>query len=146
MIFNRRTMLSPTSQRPSQHVFTKCAIFAVTIIILFSIYGLRNGKATYSATRSRSSFSHILGNGQDIVQFPTDNSHSSTKAATSASDFAISSTASVPNVPKRAFITFLEADTGTNHASEDTGTNTDNEDIYFVGKSYESTKLSSLVR
>ena len=142
-------MLSPTSQRPWQRVYTNCAMVAVTIIILFSIYDLREGKeaslllgdrnhttriATYNATRSPSSPSHILGKGQDVVKFPTENPHPSTKAATSASDPAISSTASSPKVPKTAFITFLGADTDSNHASEGHETNVDNEDAYFVGK------------
>ena len=141
-------MLSPTSQRPWQRVYTNCAIIAVTIIILFSIYDLRDGKgasillgdknrttriATYNATGF--TLSHILGKGQDIVKLPTDNSHSSTKAVTSASDLAISSTKSIPKVPKTAFITFLGADTDSNHASKGHEMNVDNEDAYFVGES-----------
>ena len=142
-------MLSPTSQRPWQRVYTICAIVAVTIILLFSIYDLRDGKgaslllgsrnhttriATYGTTKHTSSLPHILGNGQDIVKFPTDNSHPSTKAATSPSEFAISPTASLPKVPKTAFVTFLEADTGTNHASKGHEMDVDNKDIYFVGE------------
>ena len=141
-------MLSLTSQRPSQRVFTNCAILVVTVIIFFSIYDLRNGKrastllgdknhttriATYNATRSTSSPSHLLGNGQDIVKLPAANSHPSTEAAASVSDFAIPSTASLPNVPKIAFITFLGADTDTNHDSGGDEMNVDNEDRYFVG-------------
>ena len=143
-------MLSPTSQRPWQRIYTNCAIIAVTIIILFSIYDLRDGReasillgdknyntriVTYNATRSTSSPSHILGKGQgqDIVKLPTDDFHPSTKVATSASNSAISSTASLPKAPKTAFITFLGADTDSNHA-EGHEMNVDNEDAYFVGE------------
>ena len=143
-------MLSPTPQRPCQRIFTNCAIIvAVTIIILFSIYDLRDGKgasvllgdknrttriATYNATGSTFLPSHILGKGQDTVKMPTDDSHPSIKAATSASDSATSSTASSPKVPKTAFITFLGADTDSNHASNGHEMNPDNEDAYFVGE------------
>ena len=147
IIVNRRTMLSPTSQRPWQRIYTNCAIVAVTIIILFSIYDLHDGKgasillgdknhitriATYNFTRSTSLPPQILGKGQDIVGLPTDNSHPST-TATSASDLANSSTAPLPKKPKTAFITFLGADTDSNHA-EGHETNADNEDAYFVGE------------
>ena len=143
-------MLSPTSQRPWQRVYTNCAFIAVTIIILFSIYDLRDGKdasillgdknhttriATHNATRFTSLPSQILGKGQDIVKLLTDNSHASTKEATSANDFAIPSSASLPKVPKTAFVTFLEADTGTNHDSKDHEMDVDNNDAYFVGES-----------
>ena len=121
----------------------------MTLIILFSIYDLRDGKeasillgdknhitriATHNTTRSTSSPSHISGKGQDVVKFPTKHSHPSTKPTTSASDYAITSAASLPNTPKTAFITFLEDDTETNHASEDNETNVDNRDAYFVGE------------
>lgn len=139
-------MLSPTSQRPWQRIYTNCAIVAVTIIILFSIYDLRDGKgasillgdknritriATYNNTRSTSLPPQILEKGQDIVKLPTDSSYPSSKATTSASDLAISSTASLPKVSKTAFITFLGADTNSNHA-EGHEMNVDNEDAYFV--------------
>ena len=153
-------MLSPTLHWPWQRVCTNCAIVAVTIIILFSIYDLHDGKgvstllgdknrttriATYNVTRSTSLPSQILEKGQDIVKSPTYNSLPSSKAATSASDFAISSTAPLPKKPKTAFITFLGADTDSNHA-EGHEMNVDNEDAYFVGESLKYGNFSSLGR
>ena len=152
-------MLSATTQRPWQRIYTTCALVAVTIIILFSVYDLRDSKeasmllgdknqitriATYNATRSTSSPAHILGKDQDVVKFQTDNSHPSTKAATSASDYAISSAASLPNRPRTAFITFLGHDTKSNHASEGYEMNVDNRDAYFVGELPTSSNFSSL--
>ena len=84
-------------------------------------------------TLSRASFLYTLGNEQDTGKIPTDNISPSTKAATSAAHIAIPSTTIAQNEPRRAFVTFLEADTGTNRGDQVEGTNPDNEDTYFVG-------------
>ena len=146
-------MLSPTSQRSSHRTLTTGTIFAVTIIILLTLYNLRDvkgasigsivqlasdrkdtaGTASQEATKSRPPLSHTPGSDQEKVKIGADNAFSFAITASSAVDVAISSTPATPNEPRRAFVTFLEADTGTNHGDEAQGSNPDDEDIYFVG-------------
>ena len=145
------TMSSPTVHR----IFTTSTVTVVTIIILLTLYNLRDTRlasnhplvqlpgeekeigrvSTYDATES--TFSLLDGNKQDTVEIPAkevSSSATSAVAATLAVNVTLPPvTAATSNEPKRAFVTFLEADTGTNRGDQAEGTNPDNEDIYFVG-------------
>lgn len=83
--------------------------------------------------KNTASLSHTFGNEQNTVKVPANNVSSSAIAATSAIDVAIPSTPAAPHEPRRAFVTFLEADTGANHIDQEEGSNPDDEDTYFVG-------------
>ena len=156
-------MLSPTSQRPSQRTLTTSAVVVVTIIIiLLTLYNLGDTRvvsggspvqlsgdekdtariSTFDAAKS-TTLSNTPGTKQDVVKIPTGSPSLSAKAATSAIHLAISSAPAAPNEPRRAFVTFLEADTGTNHGDEAQGTDPDNEDIYFVGMLHPPRELIS---
>lgn len=208
-------MLSPTSQGSSYRTFTTSAVLAVTIIVLLSLYNLRDARVVGSsgsslvqtsgvgkdtarittnngtkvahslattpgskqetaslledhAGKTTSSLTHTLGNEQDAAKLPIDhaskpptsmshtseneqskeevpvtNVSSSAIAATSAIDIATPSTSAATEEPRRAFVTFLEADTGENHGDHEKGTKSDNEDVYFVGALYRLRKFIS---
>lgn len=148
-------MLSPTAQRPSHRTLTTNIVALLTIVILLTLYNLRDARVapnardasliqsssdgkdaakipTDHAIESTSSLSPTLVNEQDTVKIATDNDSPSATAATSAVDVDRFSAPAPPNEPRRAFVTFLEADTGTNHGDEAQGMNPDNEDKYFV--------------
>ena len=103
--------------------------------------GNEQDTAKVPENHAATSLSNTPGNEQNTAKVPANIVSSSTIAATSAIDVAIPSTAAAPNEPRRAFVTFLEADTGTNHADQEDGTNPDNEDIYFVGALYQRSNL-----
>lgn len=147
------TMLSPPSQRPSERTLITTAAVALTFIILLTLYNPRsegvasNRKGTaripaYHATKSTSSLAQTPGNEQDPVKITAD---ITSPSATSAVDIAISSAPAPPppNEPRRAFVTFLEADTGAYHDDQAQGSNPDNEDMYFVGVSHRHSNLTS---
>ena len=105
--------------------------------------GNEHDTAKVPENHAASSVSHTPGNEQDTVKVPANVVSSSALAATLAIDVAIPSTPAAPNEPRRAFVTFLEADTGTNHNDQEEGTNADNEDAYFVGALYRPSNLIS---
>lgn len=143
-----RIMLPPTSHR----VVTAGTIIAAAVLILLTLYNIRDSKvaspgllsqtsdhredsvetSTYDPTQSTSSLFHKHGNEQDKVKITANKPSPSGKAVTPAVE-AIKSPATVAaNEPKYAFVTFLEADTGTNRGDKGHGMNPDDEDIYFV--------------
>ena len=135
--------MSPTLHRS----FPISTITLVTVFILLTLYSLRDTKTASdgslvplpkgnedSATNSTSSLLHI-------AKILWDNAPPSAIAATPAVDVAISSATVVPNEPRRAFVTFLEADTGTNRGDQVEGMNLDDEDVYFVGMLCRSNNL-----
>lgn len=153
-LLSPHAMLSSTSQRPSHRTLTTTAAVALTFIILLTLYNLRsdraasNGNGTaelpiYHATKSPSSLSQTPGNKQGPAKIPADNTSPSAITATSAVDIAIPSAPAPPNEPRRAFVTFLEADTSTNHDDQAQGAIPDNEDMYFVGVSHRPGNLIS---
>lgn len=158
-----RFMMSPTSQRPSHRTLATSIAALVTIIILLSLYNLGDARVasnglpiqtsndgkhaakipTDGATKPTSSLSSTHGNKQDAVTISTDNDTSSATATTSAVDVARVSASTPSNAPRRAFITFLEADTGTNHGDEAQAMDPDNEDKYFVGGLHQTNNFIS---
>lgn len=153
-------MLPPTSQWASHRTLSTGTVVIATIFILLTLYNLRDAIAASSgspvrlsghekdtaripdATTSTSSSSHGTGNEQDTIKISANNASSSNKATSSAIDVAISSAPVAPNEPRRAFVTFLEADTGTNHNDQEQGMNPDDEDIYFVGMLHPPSSLN----
>ena len=142
-------MLSPTSHR----IVTVGTVIAVVVLILLTLYNLRDHRIaspgllsqisshkkdaavipTYDTTKSTSSLFHKHRNKQDTVKIPANKSSPSAIAVISAVEVTASSVAVAANEPKNAFVTFLEADTGTNRGDQGDGMNLDDEDIYFVG-------------
>ena len=142
-------MLSPTNHR----ILTTSAIVVITIFILLTLYNLRDTRTTslnslvslrgdkedtaraptYDVTKSIFSLLRTPGNEQDAVKIPAHDASLLTTAATSAVDVPMPSATAARDVPRRAFVTFLEADTGTNHGDQARGTTPDDEDAYFVG-------------
>lgn len=105
--------------------------------------GNEQDTAKVTEDNAASSLPTAPGNEQNTVKIPTNIVSSSAIAATSAIDVAIPSAPAAPNEPRRAFVTFLEADTGANHNDQEKGTNEDNEDAYFVGVLYRPSNLIS---
>ena len=140
-------MLSSTHQR----IFTTGTIAVVTIIILLTLYNLRDTRTASNDSLTPLSgdktdtamvqtpgvtnipMSHTPGDEQDTIKSHVSEASPSAIATNSAVDAAIPSATVAQNGPRRAFVTFLEADTGTNHDDQADGTNSDNEDSYFVG-------------
>ena len=142
-------------------MFGTATVTAMTIIILLTLSRIRDTRTAandslalsggqgdtakvqvYSETETP--VSDTPSKEQDTIKNPVDEAPLSTIATPSAVDAAIPSAALVPNEPKRAFVTFLEADTGTNHDDQADGTNSDNEDSYFVGTSHLPKKWISI--
>ena len=141
-------MLSPTHQR----AFATGTVAVLTVIILLTLSSLRETRTasndslallpvdkgnaakvqSYGATETP--VLHTPGHEQDTIEGPVDEASSSPIATPSAVDAAISSTTIAQTGPKRAFVTFLEADTGTNHGDQADETDSDTEDSYFVGR------------
>ncbi|KAF6217638.1 hypothetical protein HO133_006740 [Letharia lupina] len=133
-------MLSPASQLTSHRILTTSAILAVTFIILLTLYNPRdataasNGSLVQLSGDKPTSDATIStpGNEQETGKITADNASPSAIAETSAVDVAMSSATAVPNEPRRAFVAFLEAHTGTNRGDEAQGMTTEDEDDYFV--------------
>ena len=145
-------MLSTTHHR----VLTTSTIIVVIIVILLTLYNLRDRTTAstdslvpfssekevtaevqkYGATKSSLSPLDTPWKEQDTIGRPIDVASPPAIATTSAVDVVIPSATVAQNEPKRAFVTFLEADTGTNHGDQADGTNSDDEDSYFVGMLY----------
>ena len=156
-------MLSPASQRPSHRTPTAGVIIAVTVLILFSLFSLRDATTassgspehsssdrkdtatipTYDAIESTPSVAHKSAKEQDTIKIPAYNASVSSIAAAAAVDGAKSLPPVESNEPRRAFVTFLEADTGANRGDSAQGVNSDNEDVYFVGVFYRPRNLTS---
>lgn len=133
-------MLSPASQLTSHRILTTSAILAVTFIILLTLYNPRdataasNGSLVQLSGDKPTSDATIStpGNEQETGKITADNASPSAIAETSAVNVAMSSATAVPNEPRRAFVAFLEAHTGTNRGDEAQGMTTEDEDDYFV--------------
>ncbi|KAF6232942.1 hypothetical protein HO173_008905 [Letharia columbiana] len=133
-------MLSPVSQLTSHRILTTGAILAVIFIILLTLYNPRdataasNGSLVQLSGDKPTSDATIStpGNEQETGKITADNGSPSAIAETSAVNVAMSSAPAVPNEPRRAFVAFLEAHTGTNRGDEAQGMTTDDEDDYFV--------------
>lgn len=133
-------MLSPASQLTSHRILTTSAILAVTFIILLTLYNPRdataasNGSLVQLSGDKPTSDATIStpGNEQETGKITADNASPSATAETSAVDVPMSSAPAVPNEPRRAFVAFLEAHTGTNRGDEAQGMTTEDEDDYFV--------------
>ena len=126
--------------------FATGAVIISAIVLLLTLYDLRDtrissnkalstifhiGKHTttipaYDATKSTSS------DKQDSVKIPINEASHAAIKPTSAAEGALPSAVSPPE-PVNAFVTFLEADTGTNPVDAPKGQNPDDEDSYFVG-------------
>ena len=140
-------MLSSTHQR----IFTTGITAIVTIILLLTLYNLRDtrtasndslaplsGDKTETAKvqtpgATNTPMSHTPGDESDTIKSHVSEASPSAIATNSAVDAAIPSATVAQDGPRRAFVTFLEADTGTNHDDQAHGTDSDNEDSYFVG-------------
>ena len=149
-------MLSSTHQR----IFANSTIALVTIIILLTLYNLRDTRTASNDSlallsgdktdtvkvqtpgATNTAMSDTPSDEQDTIKNHVSEASPSTIATNSGVDAAIPSATVAQNGPKRAFVTFLEADTGTNHDDEAVGTNSDNEDSYFVGMLPLPNKLS----
>lgn len=142
-------MLSPASQLTSHRILTTSAILAVTFIILLTLYNPRdataasNGSLVQLSGDKPTSDATIStpGNEQETGKITADNASPSAIAETSAVNVAMSSATAVPNEPRRAFVAFLEAHTGTNRGDEAQGMTTEDEDDYFVGVSHRPNNL-----
>ena len=150
-------MLSSTHQR----IFATGTIAIVTIIILLTLHNLRDtrtasndslallsGDKTDTARvqtpgATKTPMSHTPWEEQDTIKSHASEASPSAMATNSAVDAAIPSASVAQNGPRRAFVTFLEADTGTNHDDQVDGTDSDNEDSYFVGMLHIPNKLIS---
>ena len=140
-------MPSSTNQR----IFATSTIAVVTIIILLTLYNLRDTRTASNDSlpllsgdkwdtakvqtpgTTNTPMSHTPWDEQDAIKSPVGEVSPSPIATTSAAEAAIPSATVAQNGPRTAFVTFLEADTGTNHDDQADGTDSDNEDSYFVG-------------
>ena len=95
------------------------------------------------ASKLTTSLSPTSENEQNTVEVPANVVSSSAIAAASAIDVGTPSTPPATEGPRRAFVTFLEADTGENHGDQEKATNPDNADTYFVGALYRPSKRFS---
>ena len=147
-------MLSPTHSR----MYGTGTVIAMTIIILLTLSRIRDTKSAANDSLSLSgehgdipkvqvyseNEAPVLdtpSKEQDTMKSPVDEAPPSPIETPSAVDAAIPPAPPALNEPKRAFVTFLEADTGTNHDDQADGTNSDNEDSYFVGMAHLPKKL-----
>lgn len=152
-------MLSSTTHR---YISTNTVIIVITICLI-TLYNLRDIRAvsddllaqslgdeedsvkvtTNDTDKAISPSLHKLGNDQDIVKTPAEQAFPSAIATTLAVDVTIPSPIAAPNEPRRAFVTFLEGDTGTNHGDQTDGENLDDKDDYFVGMFKRPSKFKS---
>ena len=142
-------MLSPTHQR----IFATGTVAVLIVVILLTLSNIRDTRTApndsfallpgdkvdaakaqvYDATKSP--VTHTPWDEQDAVKSAVEEAYPSPIAIPSTVDAAIPSATPAQNEPRRAFVTFLEADTGTNHDDQAHETDLDNEDSYFVGMS-----------
>lgn len=149
------SMLSPTHQR----IFATGTVAVLTVVILLTLSNIRDTRTAskdslallsgdtgdtakaqvYDATKNP--VIHTPWDDQDTAKSPVGEASPFPIATPSTVDAAIPITTPAPNEPRRAFVTFLEADTGTNHDDQTHETDSDNEDAYFVGMSCLPSKL-----
>ena len=147
-------MLSPTHQR----IFATGTVAVLTVVILLTLSNIRDTRtapkdslALLSGDKGDATKVQVYGtteppviqtpwDEQDTIETPVEEASPTPISALSTVD-AIPSAPPAQNEPRRAFVTFLEADTGTNHDDQAHETDLDNEDSYFVGMSCSPNKL-----